>query len=105
MDDDPAEGDAGFFPDFAPDRFFDRFGGFDEAGEGGVPVWWPVFLTAEEDVGAGGGEDGHDDGGVGAGEGEVGDAVAGGAGEAGGWLGGWGGGTWIGTGTGIRGGC
>lgn len=49
MDYDAAEEDAGFFPDFAAHGFFDAFGRFAEAGEGGVPVGWPALLAAKED--------------------------------------------------------
>jgi hypothetical protein len=48
VDENPREFHAGFFPNFAADGVFYALGGFDEAREGGEPVWWPAFLTAEE---------------------------------------------------------
>ena len=77
MDNDATDQDAAFFVDFAPDGFFDAFGGFGEACQRGVPVGRPASLAAQEEVSVGGVHYGHYDGGVGAGEAEVGDAFAG----------------------------
>jgi hypothetical protein len=74
--------DTGFFPDFAAHGFFDRLGGFEEAGECAVPVLRPSLLAAEQDLLAVGGHDGHDDGGIGTGKAQVRDACARGTGRA-----------------------
>jgi hypothetical protein len=66
MDDDAAKGDTRFLPDFSPDGFFDAFGGLDEAGKRGVPVWWPTLLAAKEDPPCVMRDDSHDHSGVGA---------------------------------------
>jgi hypothetical protein len=55
-----AEEDAGFFPDFTSHSFLDAFGWLAETGEGGIPVWRPTLLSAEEDSFGVVADDGHD---------------------------------------------
>lgn len=64
MNHDSAHTDAGFFPGFSADGFFDGFAGLKEAGEGGVETAGPPGLAAKKNFIPRGGDDSHNYAGI-----------------------------------------
>ena len=76
MDYNAAGSNARLFPYLSADCFLDAFGRFDEAGQGGVPIWGPALLATQEDAAGIRRYNRHNDGGICAGEGQVGNAMS-----------------------------